>query len=699
MKAKKWQITILNCLFLFLFASCQILPNKQLNVNNKNPWDELKLGQLSSEIVTFKNDSEKLFHLTFNHLPKSLNFLELLDQYKVKATFFVNGTDIAKQPELIQEIKQRGHEIGNLTLNELTDFDDLSISEAGKQVLKPSVLLKELTNQNMNIIRIPNSDYPEQTLKILSAANFPYVINEGIRLKSSYFRSEKEAMTMVDLIETSNILTFDLQEDIHIEDTLPFLLEAVIKNSVFLSYQEFMNHKDTVKFPDYTDFIAHLVMIPDFESIIIAAAMQDQTVFSYAYTTKKYISLTFDGWGDGTLITPLLAALKRNGITATFFLPINKINENKELVKHILAEGHEIEHNTYSELDVIAASQEQIMSDLKRANDELVKWSINPQFVRAKSGKVSSQFIQAAAAFGLQVTTYSKNPQDRDMKSKQEIMSYLTKQITRGEIITLYADTNPAVIEVIDELAAYIYDIGYSFVSLQTLYKSQYNRLPAEQIAGYDKIKINTNIDNVKGTTISQVDTEKKVVFLTFDDWGTDKVVTSILDTLEKENVKASFFLRMKGAENNPNLAKAISDAGHDVSSHTFDHYNVLKLSKNALQLDLVKAHRALTYAIQRKPEMYFRPPQLEIDDRTARTIYATGYRSIILSQLSTHDWDPTRTKKDILDEVKEKVQPGSIIVLHLLDNATGWEVLPDLIHYLKKEGYALKKISDFVPQ
>ena len=56
--------------------------------------------------------------------------------------------------------------------------------------------------------------------------------------------------------------------------------------------------------------------------------------------------------------------------------------------------------------------------------------------------------------------------------------------------------------------------------------------------------------------------TDDKVLFLTFDDWGSDKPINQILYVLKKYNIKASFFIRTNNVQTNPNLLRAIAEGG-----------------------------------------------------------------------------------------------------------------------------------------
>jgi len=74
------------------------------------------------KLVWRKNSSEKVIYLTFDDGPApevTPLVLDILDKYRLKATFFCVGENVQKYPELYAKILQRGHKTGNHTFNHL----------------------------------------------------------------------------------------------------------------------------------------------------------------------------------------------------------------------------------------------------------------------------------------------------------------------------------------------------------------------------------------------------------------------------------------------------------------------------------------------------------------------------------------------------------------------------------------------------
>lgn len=171
-----------------------------------------------------------------------------------------------------------------------------------------------------------------------------------------------------------------------------------------------------------------------------------------------------------------------------------------------------------------------------------------------------------------------------------------------------------------------------------------------------------------------------KKVYLTFDDGPTEELTRWILDELQKESIKATFFCVGENAKNNPELMDEIRSAGHVIGNHTMYHENGNKTSKQAY-LKSIEEAEPFTSSI------LFRPPYGRLPISFVKPI-RKKYKIIMWSWLS-YDYDHSVSVDKILSKV-EKIKAGDILVLH--DNAKVEErikvLLPQLIRLLKEKGY-----------
>lgn len=437
--------------------------------------------------------------------------------------------------------------------------------------------------------------------------------------------------------------------------------------------------------------------------------IEAQAIETYTGTTKEaldlvqtvapYISLTFNGMGDEAKMDAILAQLQQSKIKVTFFLPAIRVAEQPEIAKKIMAAGHEVESNLLNDVDHTKLTYEQLYEEVALANDVFTKQlERTPRYVRTRSGDVPKDLPKVVAKLGMEraVTGYI-NPLDRNMQSAEEIAAYVQKYLTRGSTIMLNSAVNPEVIKAIPLIADAAKNKQYEFVTIDTLNKEQNKIKPLEEIAGYDAIQINKDYENVVPHMFTTADTQSRQVALTFDDWASEDTVLRILDILDEYQIKATFFIIGHAVEKNPALARIILNRGHDVASHSYGHKDLRTMTPAEIQDDMVKAHHAITEALQEQPKLYMRPAQGLITDEIAKIVAATGYQMIALYDIASFDWNPELTRDDIVSRVLTRVQPGSVIVMHIMDNRKTAEALPIIIERLQSQGYAFVKMADWV--
>lgn len=193
---------------------------------------------------------------------------------------------------------------------------------------------------------------------------------------------------------------------------------------------------------------------------------------------------------------------------------------------------------------------------------------------------------------------------------------------------------------------------------------------------------------------IWNVDTNKKELYLTFDDGPTPEVTLFVLDTLKKYNAKATFFCIGKNIENHPKLFTQIIDEGHVVGNHSQNHLKGWKANSN-LYIDNVEKCQTFINNFQIKNSTFkklFRPPYGKIKRSQAKTILAKGYKIIMWTVLSG-DFDTNISKEKCLSNVISNSKTGSIIVFHDSKKAYPYlkYTLPKALEYFTNKGYSFK--------
>ena len=137
-----------------------------------------------------------------------------------------------------------------------------------------------------------------------------------------------------------------------------------------------------------------------------------------------------------------------------------------------------------------------------------------------------------------------------------------------------------------------------------------------------------SNTVNGKELPIYSVKTDDKKVALSFDAaWGNEDTQT-ILDTLAKYNVHATFFMTGGWVESYPEDVKNIQAAGHDLANHSENHKNMSQLSDDECQDELMKVHNKVK-ELTGVEMCLFRPPYGDYADHVITNAKDCGYYAI----------------------------------------------------------------------
>jgi peptidoglycan/xylan/chitin deacetylase (PgdA/CDA1 family) len=199
------------------------------------------------------------------------------------------------------------------------------------------------------------------------------------------------------------------------------------------------------------------------------------------------------------------------------------------------------------------------------------------------------------------------------------------------------------------------------------------------------------------GRALGKIESDRKVVALTFDDGPNPNATPLILDTLAEKGVRATFFVLGSHAERWPELVRRISHEGHQIGNHGYFHRKLQFKSPFYVSRDIRLGIRAIKRAGVAAPR-YFRAPHGFRSPWTTPIASSYGERTV---GWSLGVWDSDRPGVDeIVRRTIEGVAPGSIVLLHDGDgyNPDGDRLqtaaaLPRIIDALKDEGYEFQTL------
>ena len=192
---------------------------------------------------------------------------------------------------------------------------------------------------------------------------------------------------------------------------------------------------------------------------------------------------------------------------------------------------------------------------------------------------------------------------------------------------------------------------------------------------------------------IYNVQTEEKKVAFTMNCAWNDDDIDDILKILSDNNTKITFFMVGDWIDKFPEAARKISDAGHEIASHsnTHPHVNNLSYEKNIEEIE--KSNDKIEKITGKRTKIY-RAPYGEYNDTVIQAATDKGYYTIQWN-LDTLDYNGL-TGDEMWNRIKDKLKEGDIILSHNGTKNTA-NSLNMLIKNIKQKGLEIVTISDLI--
>jgi chitin deacetylase len=196
------------------------------------------------------------------------------------------------------------------------------------------------------------------------------------------------------------------------------------------------------------------------------------------------------------------------------------------------------------------------------------------------------------------------------------------------------------------------------------------------------------------GEIVPRVETNQKVVALTFDD-GPTEYTREVLNTLKEKNIKATFFVMGSELEKRPQIGEAIAMAGHELGNHSYSHQRMWFRSQSFIANEIEKTN-TLIRNTGYKGDIYFRPPYSKKLFGLPWYLSQHNIKTIMVDV----EPDTYGSESDFLVKYTlENTKPGSIILLHPnCVTCTGQrEAIGKIIEDLQAKGYQFVTVSELL--
>ena len=206
------------------------------------------------------------------------------------------------------------------------------------------------------------------------------------------------------------------------------------------------------------------------------AQLQQYDAVYLGDTSKKVIYLTFDAGYENGCTEKILDALKKHNVTAAFFLVGNYMEQNADLVRRMVAEGHIVGNHTMHHPDMSKLSHQAAfrkeLEDLEALYQQITGKEM-PKYYRPPQGIYSEDNLKMAKAMGYKTVFWSLAYVDWNNDAQptpEQAYSKLLPRIHNGAVVLLHS-TSKTNAEILDNLLTKWEDMGYSFAPIDALWE------------------------------------------------------------------------------------------------------------------------------------------------------------------------------------------------------------------------------------
>mgnify|MGYP001356932632 CR=1 FL=1 len=172
--------------------------------------------------------------------------------------------------------------------------------------------------------------------------------------------------------------------------------------------------------------------------------------------------------------------------------------------------------------------------------------------------------------------------------------------------------------------------------------------------------------------------------------WGTEHL-QPMLDILEQENVRATFFLDGSWLAKYPEDARQLVENGHEIGNHAYHHPQMSRLTAHKMRQEIEQTEQLIAETLGVKSR-YFAPPSGDFNEQVVHTAAELGLYTVLWTA-DTVDWRPTTTPQMMVQRVGKNLGNGTLVLMHPTDRTV--KALPEIIHMAKNREIKLGTVAE----
>lgn len=207
----------------------------------------------------------------------------------------------------------------------------------------------------------------------------------------------------------------------------------------------------------------------------------------------------------------------------------------------------------------------------------------------------------------------------------------------------------------------------------------------------------NISSEELKKYEAYYIGADEKKIYLTFDEGSNDTYLSNIVEVLNENNIKATFFLCKNYISSNPALMKILVNNGHSVGNHTANHVDMTKYANKVdyqkYVNEIKQTEDAFKNVTGKNMDKVYREPRGVFSYRSLEIVRNLGYKTYFWSAAYV-DFLKTLSKEEALNAMLSRIHNGAIYLIHP-QNKGNYEALNDFIKEATKRGYTFDLVKN----
>ncbi len=204
------------------------------------------------------------------------------------------------------------------------------------------------------------------------------------------------------------------------------------------------------------------------ESITVVSHKRQLPVYSVA-RDDKVVSISFDAAWGGDQTKPLLDILDKYDVKTTFFLVGFWVEKYPELVKEIVARGHEIGNHSQNHMHMSQLNEAKIEEELRIMSDKVETITgVRPTLFRPPYGEYNDRVVLTSRAEGYEVVQWSIDSLDWKNRGTADIIKQCTTKVQSGDIVLFHNDAQ-YVLQALPTVIEHYQSLGYKIIPISQI--------------------------------------------------------------------------------------------------------------------------------------------------------------------------------------------------------------------------------------